>query len=144
MKFLSILFAVLLTQVPLHPAAAGGSLALTEVQSMIKAVPELQEFLQQNFKIESTGTANRLGRIYGNLQGERVGPYEFRMQLADEESEQWPWKLVIETDIKVLDAQGEPIERPDPMAKGLKLVERNPRITIVAPSPDVKQSDQSP
>jgi len=100
---------------------------------MIEAVPELPQLLKKNFKIENSGTANRLGRQYGNLHGKRVGPYELRMQLAGTDSQEWPWKLVIETEIEILDPAGQPIEALDPVATNLKLIERNPRVSIVAP-----------
>jgi len=135
---LALMAAVGLWMLSHHPLNAGGSLPWSEVKPMVAALPELQRLLDAEFEIDPNGTANRLGRAYGNLSGRRVGPYEFRMRLSDDSIRQtdevsWPWLLRIETDWEVLDSQGRPVQAGSE-ADDLELIERNPRIMIVAPS----------
>jgi len=116
---------------------AGGSISWSEVEPMVAAVPELKRLLDAKFEIESNGTAVRLGRAFGNLSGRRVGPYEFRMRLADDTNRQaddasWPWLLRIQTEWEVLDNEGRPVEAGSD-ADDLRLVEGKPTIMIVAP-----------
>ena len=59
-------------------ALAGGSISWDDVKSRIsKSDPELAMVIEKSFIVAGSGSAVRLGRQFGERQGERIAPYEF-------------------------------------------------------------------
>ena len=77
------------------PAAwGGGSISWEDVRARIsKSDPELVKVIEKTFEVNRSGGAVRLGRDFGERQGERIAPYEFG---AKERKSAGPCVLVIE------------------------------------------------
>ncbi len=95
----TIIKLIILTTLCVQSAMAGGSISWEDVKTRIaKSDPGLVKIIENAFIVDRSGGGVRLGRDFGERQGERIAPYEFgaeekrtkiRCVLVIEESEDY-------------------------------------------------------
>lgn len=106
MKKIVLAIAATLFTVSVSGFAAGSFDYKTELVPILKRQADIKWFIDHNFRVDASGSANRIGNeVNPRLGGKRVGPYHIRAQSTAFKKLFW-YNLTIHTDQRYLDADG--------------------------------------
>lgn len=107
MRRIILLLAVLLPNV----AVAGGSFRVdTELDPILKQVPDIKRYLFKSLDIHWTGSAGRIGQsVNPRFGGRRIGPYRVAAKPKGTEGD-FTLELIVHTKRILTDAEGEPTD----------------------------------
>ena len=102
-----LVFTFLCLVLPLSIAFGAGSFDYkNELLPILSQDPYLLDFLEDNFILSDSGSANRIGYpVNKHLGGKRIGPYQILIQTKKYNKIVW-YKLIVNTKVVYLDENG--------------------------------------
>ncbi|MGE9268296.1 MAG: hypothetical protein ACQKBY_09380, partial [Verrucomicrobiales bacterium] len=83
-----------------------GSVTYGEIEALVKDSREFESLFAAGLRFEDRGQAARFGRTFGDLQGQRVGPYRFAARFPADRAGSFPYQVTLETEWTIVDGEG--------------------------------------
>lgn len=116
------------------PGFAGGSVSYGEIEALVKDAGDFESLFAAGLRFGDSGEGMRLGRHFGELGGRRVGPYHFPARFPGDPAESFPYRVTLETEWTIVDAQGRSLGQEPPF-RGEELgIEEVLRSVTLAPA----------